>query len=340
MNDTKPNSISPARNRDLAALTLLLALLAVAYHLALALHGQGHYRDQHLGTALHYAATQIDLQHTVIVGFNATETPTIQELPVWQAAAGAVFKLVGTRWWGWANVVSLVLFLPCLYPLFQIGRRYYGDRAAWWTLVFFLSQGLVFLYAGEAGTDGFSLAATIWFWFACVRLLDNPVKWLLPAAALGTLVAVSKLPFFMATGLAGFFLLLHTRGFKLRELAALAGVGVVAGIVFLFWTHYTEALQAGAEFPLVDLRLGGTTEGSSMVFWYFGDWHYRLNPANWIKAGWRFATAVFGSFSLLALFAYGIAGRRVHPAAKFLLAGAFLTTLIFSHLVLHHYHIT
>lgn len=329
----------PARNRDLTGLAACLLGLVVVFHLALALHGQGLYRDQHLGTALHYAATRIDLQHTVIVGFNATDTPTVQELPVWQMAAGAVFKLMGTHWWGWANVVSLVLFLPCLYPLFQIAKRFYGDRAAWWTLVFFLSQALVFHYAGEAGTDGFSLAVMIWFWFACVRLLDNPLKWFLPAAALGTLVALSKLPFFMATGLAAFFLLLKLPDFKWPKLAALAGVGVIAGILFLLWTHYTDALQAGAEFPFVDLRLGGNpTQGMTMFFWYFGDWHYRLNPAVWVKAVWRFAVAVFGSFSLIALFGWAMAARRVHPAAKFFLAGAFLTTLVFSHLVLHHYH--
>lgn len=334
-----PGKFFPIKHRDLAAILLLVAALMIIYHLALALHGEGRYRDQHLGTALHYAATQIDLKHTVIVGFNTTDTPTIMELPVWQAVAGAVFKLAGTHWLGWANVVSLGLFLPCLYPLFWIARKFYGDRAAGWTLIFFLSQALVFVYAGEGGTDSFSLAVAIWFWFACVRLAENPVKWFLPAAALGTLLAVSKLPFFMATGLAAFFLLLKIRGWKGRELAALAAIGLVAGGWFLLWTRYTDALQAGAEFPFVDLRLNGKgTEGMSMAFWYFGDWHYRLNPANWVKAGWRFATAVFGSFSILALLIYGVAGRAIHPAAKYFLAGAFLTTLIFSHLVLHHYH--
>jgi hypothetical protein len=162
------------------------------------------------------------------------------------------------------------------------------------------------------------------------------VKWFLPAAALGALVAVSKLPFFMATGLAGFFLLLKTRGFKLRELTAMAGVGTVAGILFLLWTHYTDAVQTGAEFKFVDLRVA--KDNPQMLFWYFGDWHYRLNPVNWVKAGWRFVTATFGSFSLIALFVYAVMERRVHPAAKFFLAGACLTTLIFSHLVLHHWH--
>jgi hypothetical protein len=58
----------------------------------------------------------------------------------------------------------------------------------------------------------------------------------------------------------------------------------------------------------------------------------------WTKAAWRFASDVFGSFTLIALFVWALVDRRVHPAAKYLLVGGFLTTLVFSHLVLHHHH--
>jgi hypothetical protein len=326
---------SPSKNNELAAVLLLLLGLVVFFHVVTALRGHGRYRDQHIGTALHYAATHFDLKDTIIVGFNATDTPSIQELPVWQMAAGLAFKCLGT-WWGWANIVSLILFLNCLYPLFCIVRQFYGDRVAWWSLIFFMSQALIFAYAGEAGTDGFCLSVAIWFWFACCRLWENPVKWFLPAAALGSLAAVSKLPFFMVIGLASLFLLLKVRGFKWRDLAALAGVGTVSGILFLLWTHYTNDVQKGAEFPLENLRLLSNSD-PDRYFWYFGDWHYRLNPANWGKAAWRFANVGFGSFSLIALFIYAFARRGIHPAGKFFFAGAFLTTLVFSHLVLHHY---
>jgi hypothetical protein len=328
----------PRKNRDLAWLTAGLAALVVLFHIGLALKGQGRFRDQHLGAALHYAATRIDLQHTIIPGMNVGDSPTIQELPVWQAAAGLVFKALGT-WWGWGNVVSLLLFLPCLYPLFQIGRRYYGERAAWWAVAAFLCQGLVFCYAGEAGTDGFSLAVTIWFWFACVRLLEQPMKWLVPALVLGVLSATAKLPFFLAAGLAAFFLLLKTEGLNWRKLSVLAAVGAVTGVIFLGWTHYTDRLQANAVLPYVDLRLGGNSvEGTTMTFWYFGDLHYRLNPVNWIKAGYRIANDLFGCYALILLFGGALVSRRIHPAAKYLLAGGALSTLVFTHLVLHHHH--
>jgi hypothetical protein len=325
---TKPS------NADLKAILCALIALTLAFHVGSALRGHGQFRDIHLGTALHYVQTKISLADTIIVGFNATGTPTIQELPVWQAAAGLAFKLLGT-WWGWGNVVSLALFLPCLYPLFQVARMYLDERRAWWVLIFFLAEPLVFINAGKAGTDGFSLAMAVWFLYCGVKLVREPgLKWLVLACACGSLTAVSKLPLFMATGLALFFLALWQSGFDFKRLGFLAAAGGVAGVVFLLWTHYTDAKQANALFPLVDLRL----KNPEMKFWYFGDWHYRLSVGNWIKGGWRNLTALLGSFALFGLVALALANKKGNPMARCLLAGALLTTLVFSHLVLVHWH--
>ncbi len=322
-------------NNDLKAILAALIVLVIAFHVGSALRGHGQFRDIHLGTALHYAQTKIDLANTVIVGFNATGTPTIQELPVWQMAAGLAFKLFGT-WWGWANIVALALFLPCLFPLFQIARLCLDERSAWWVLIFFLAEPLVFLNAGTAATDGFSLAMVIWFLYCGVKLVREPgLKWLVPACACGSLAAVSKLPFFMAAGLALFFLALWQPGFNLKRLGFLAAAGGVAGVIFLLWTHYTDALQANAVFPFVDLRVAGN---AAMQFWFFGDWHYRLSAGNWIKGGWRSLTALLGSFVLVGLVLFALVNRKGHPFARCLLAGAVVTTLVFTHLVLHHWH--
>jgi hypothetical protein len=121
----------------------------------------------------------------------------------------------------------------------------------------------------------------------------------------------------------------------LKRLAILAVVGMVSGAVFVALTHYTDTLNAGALFPLVDLRL---TQGPTMVFWYFGDWHYRLSAGNWIKGGWRALTALTGSFAMVGLILIALANRKGNPLARHLLAGALLTTLVFTHLVLHHWH--
>jgi hypothetical protein len=321
-------------NVDLKMILGALIALVFAFHVGSALCGQGEFRDIHLGTALHYAQTKIDLADTVIVGFNATGTPTLQEFPMWQMAAGLAFKLLGP-WWGWANLVALGLFLLCLFPLFHIARLCLDERHAWWVLIFFLTEPLVFLNAGTAGTDGFCLATTIWFLYCGVKLVQTPGwKWLVLTGAWGSLAAVSKLPFFMATGLALFFVTLWSSGFDFKRLVLLAAAGGVAGGFFLLWTRYTDAQQAGALFPLVDLRL----KNPDMRFWYFGDLHYRLSVGNWIKGGWRSLTALLGSFALVGLVAVALANKRGNPVARCLLAGALLTTLVFTHLVLHHWH--
>ena len=74
-----------------------------------------------------------------------------------------------------------------------------------------------------------------------------------------------------------------------------------------------------------------------MVFWYFGDWNYRLNPANWIKGGWRAINGIFGSFALVAVPVAAFGLRRTNLSALALLAGTLIVTAVFSHLVLHHH---
>lgn len=80
--------------------------LIVAFHVGVALAGRPFLRAVHLGTALEYAHGSINLLRPVVVGFNATGTPTAQELPVWQAAAALALKITRSNWYGWANIVS------------------------------------------------------------------------------------------------------------------------------------------------------------------------------------------------------------------------------------------
>src|SRR2546425_5202805 len=96
----------------------------VVFHMGNALLGKSFIRAQHLGTALEYAHGPINLLRPVIVGFNATGTPTVLELPLWQAAAALALKAADSTWYGWANLVSLILFATGLWPLFQLARPY------------------------------------------------------------------------------------------------------------------------------------------------------------------------------------------------------------------------
>src|SRR6266478_8739499 len=212
MNTTEPKPI------PLLPIVVCLFGLIVAFHVGSALTGRSFIRASHLGTALEYSKGKIDLLRPVIVGFNANGAPTAQELPVWQALAGAAFKVTGSRWYGWANLVSLALFATALPPFLQLARRYVGERAAWWAVAFFLAQPIIVVMAGEAASDGFCLVVTFWFVFFADKMIQTgDWRWWLPTALFGALGAISKLPFFMAAGIfAGFLLFVRYREGTMR----------------------------------------------------------------------------------------------------------------------------
>lgn len=279
--------------------------LTVIFHLVLAAKGMSFYRDIHLGTALEYARGKIDLLRPVIVGFDATGTPIAQEVPIWQACAGLLFKCFGT-WFGWANVTSLLFMIAGLWPLFQLARAALGERGAWWSLIALVAQPLIIWHSGGASTNGSCLTMMLWFVFFGEKLVRTAeFKWFLPATLFAALSATTKAPFFFFGGLTCFFLLLFQFRGSLRRWILLSAVGFLAAAISVMWTHYTNSLIARAEFPFVDLRLGQATKGLSMAWWFFGDLAYRLNPAVWAKAGMRFLNSEFGSFTSVGLAFFG-----------------------------------
>jgi len=324
-----------ARLNPLPLLVVAFFGLIVAFHLGNALLGRSLFRAIHLGTALEYSHGPINLLKPVIVGFNATGTPTAQELPIWQAVAGLLFRLTHSQWYGWANVTSLFFFALGLWPFFALARQYIGERAAWWSLAFFLTQPLIVIMAGEASTDGYCLMTTLWFLYCAERLIrTGKLVWWLPTALLAALSAISKLPFFMAAGWCSIFILTSINLRSWRSWLLLAGAGIFAAGVFVAWKHYTDNLAAQAVYPYQELR---PAKSASMALWYFGDLHYRLSPATWLKGGWRFLHATMGSLPTAALFLAALF-QRGNRMSKLWLLGTLLTTLVFTHLVLVHWH--
>jgi hypothetical protein len=275
------------------------------------------------------------LLRPVVVGFNAAGTPTAHELPLWQAAVGLAFKLTRSTWYGWANLVSLALFATALWPFWRLARQYVGERAAAWSTAFLLAQPLIIVMAGKAATDGFSLVVSLWFLFFADQLLrTGRFRWWWPAVLFGAISSVSKLPFFMTAGLCSAFLLLWEHPRAWRRWVALAGVGALGGLALLLWTHHCDALAAQAEFPYYEMRL---SHNPHALWWFFGDLHYRLNPAHWIKGAWRVLHGTLGSLPFLALAVAAFLAKTSRLARLWLLA-ALLTTLVFTHLVLEHWH--
>ena len=312
----------------------VLGTLAVLYPLVSAWFGFSPYRDIHLGTALSFMNGGLDFFRPVIVGFNGNNVPTIQEVPWWQAGASWALR-IGGGWWGSANLFSLLIFSLGVIPVFRMGKRFVGAEGAWWVVGGFLAQPLVFQYAGTASTDGMSLVAALWA-YDRIRAFAYKGGWMraIFALVLAALAATLKVPFFMAAGLAVAVEVLWENFRKPAVWGRLVCVVTFSAAALLLWTRYTDSWLEKALWPLVDLRVGHNPE---MVFWYFGDWAYRLSPAVWIKAIWRMANCLLGSFALGGVMVLGLCLRGNKEARAWLL-GAALTTAVFSHLVLHHSH--
>jgi hypothetical protein len=327
--------LSETKGPRLLPLAFALLGLIFAFHLGGAWLGKPLYRASHLGTALEYAHGSINLLRPVIVGFNATGTPTALELPVWQGAAGLAFKLVHSTWYGWANLVSLLFFTTCLWPFFQLARQYVGQRAAGWATAFFLAEPLIVIMAGEAATDGLCLAAMLWFvFFADKMVRTGNGWWWWPAVFFGVLSALLKVPLFFAAGLFTLCLPLANGPGAWRPRALLAGAGAIAAAAFALWTRHANSLAAQALYPYTELRL---SQSPWIVHWFFGDWHYRFSPGPWVKGGWRFLHATMGPLPLSALLVLALV-RPGNTLPKLWLLAALPTTLVFTHLVLEHWH--
>ncbi len=288
------------------------------------------YRDQHMGAALQYVVSGIDMQRPVIVGFNANGTGTPQELPIWQAAASLGIKAFG-GWWGGATLVSLLLFtifLPCFY---QTARWELGATFAALAVAFLLAQPIVFHLAGGAQTDGFSLALLLGFIWSAEWLRRRPStgSWL-TCTLVASLLAITKFPYLMTGGFAALLMLLWHRA-PLKSWLLLAVAAGMAAAAFIPWNAWCNAEIGRALFKYRPLTISENPQ------WFFGDLAYRLDPANYIKAGWRSLSCLWGSFVLVGLTLYGL-WLRPKSLGTALLLGALATTLVFTKLVLIHRH--
>ena len=310
------------------AVFLLIALWI--YALAWAWSGHPVYRDLHMGAALEYASNGIDLLRPVIAGFNANGSGTPQELPLWQAAASVGLKLFG-GWWGGATLASLLLFTIFLPSFYQTAKWEMDTSFAWFAVALLLAQPIVFHLAGGAQTDGFSLALLVGFVWSAEWLRREPgaPSWM-ACAILASLLAVTKFPYLMTGGFAAALMLLWQRA-PLKSWLLLAGAAVAAAAAFLPWSAWCNAEIGRALFKYRPLTISENPQ------WFFGDLDYRLDPANYVKAGWRALSCLWGSFVLVGLTLYGFWLRPKSLGAA-LLVGALMTTLIFTKLVLIHRH--
>jgi hypothetical protein len=117
----------------------------------------------------------------------------------------------------------------------------------------------------------------------------------------------------------------------LKSWAFLVSAGILAVLIFLPWNAWCDAEIARAEFKYRPLTISENPE------WFFGSLAYRLDPANYIKAGWRALGCLWGSFVLVGLTIYGLFVRPKSLGSA-LLIGAIVVTLIFTKIILIHRH--
>lgn len=302
-----------------------------AYAIGWALIGHPLFRDQHLGAALIYAKDGIDFLRPVIPGFNVNGTGTPQELPLWQAAAALGLKACG-GWWGAANIVSLILFTALLPGLFFAAKwELDSPVAGWLALALLVAQPIVFHMAGMAGTDGLSLALLVAFIGASewMRRRQCPVT-IAVCALTAILLSVTKLPFLMVGGVAAALMLLWNKA-SLRSWIVLILVGLVAAAVFMIWNHWCDAEIARGEMRFRPMTLKENPR------WFLGTLAMRLDPAIYIKAGWRALSCLWGSFLAVGFTLYGL-WLRPKSLGSALLVGSLVVTMVFFNLVTVHRH--
>ena len=326
--------IEEAKRPALLPLVLVLFSLIAAFHLGGAWLGKPLYRGSHLGAG--GVCARLDdfpsAGHRRVQRDGNSNGDGISAL----ASAGSLglqacaLDLVRL---GEPGVAPLICDLP-LAPA-PVGAVVLGERAAWWTVAFFLAEPLIVVMAGEAATDGLCLVASIWFVFCADTLIRTGSGWWWwPTAVCAIVSAVLKLPFFFAAGLFSVMLLLANGARAWRPWLLLAGAGAVTVVVFALWSRYTDSLAAQAQYSTTELRL---SRSPWLVHWFFGSWHERLSPGPWIKGGWRFLHATLGALPLLVVPALALF-RPGNLLPKLWLLATVLATLVFTHLVLEHWH--
>jgi hypothetical protein len=282
-----------------------------------------------------YAKDHIDLLRPTLLGFNANGAPTPLEFPIWQALTAVFMKCFGI-WYGWGNLVSLAFFFSSLWALFDLCQRLGSSRTGWWAMFFSLVQPVSFIVGGQAGGDSTAWAFAMWFIYSSHRMMsEGKWSWWLLAVFAGCWSATTKAPFFMTAGLTTFFWLWLRHRNSGRAWVFLISAGAISSLLFLAWNFHCHRVYTEAEFPVINMdALGGK---SGINHWYFGTLAYRLNFNNWLRGGWRLATAVFGGLNFIFLLLVSIRLKKTAEAWLWMLAAA-CTTLVFPTLILTHMH--
>lgn len=228
-----------------------------------------------------YVKHGIDLLHPKVSWLGGHGT-LIFEFPLPEALAALLGKAFGFSV-VWDRVVALAFTALAAWWFHRIARDLAGTTAARIATAVYLLAPISQFYSRAPQVDFAAQAfAQGFLWHAWRSMRGGGWGHAIGAAACGALAAMIKVPYLLPV-LPPLALLAIGAG----SLTALAGTFVAlagTGAAFLAWRAHVTAVNGAVP----DWNwLPGFYKEVNPWWWYVGDWHTRLKPANWLKLAHR-----------------------------------------------------
>ena len=322
----------------------MAALLLLALRL---LHLGGPLDDPHAWrqcdtarASIEFARHGIDLLHPAVCWLGAHRI-LIFEFPLPEAMSALLQRAFGPGV-VWDRIVDLAFFVVATVYLHAFVRLIAGARPAWIATLAWLAFPLGQFYSRAAHVDFAAIAGAHALLFHATRTARGG-GWGHAAGALagGVLAALVKAPYLLP--LIGPLALVGLSVTGPMAFGALAVAGVVTIAAFELWRRHVDATNALAPDWYF---LPGYYKEVNPLWWYFGDWHQRLQPHAWWKVVHRSITEILTPPGVLLAFAAPIAPLRAmalrfgaRAIAVAWCAGTLLYVLVFFPLnVIHNYY--
>lgn len=282
---------------------LLLALRL--FHLGGPLDDPHSWRQADTARAsLEMARHGVDLLHPVVCWLGGHRI-LIFEFPLPEAMSALLQRGFGGGV-VWDRVVDLAFYVVATVYLHLFVRLAAGARVAWVATIAWLAFPLGQFYSRAAHVDFAATAGAHALLFHGARTARGGGGGHAAGATVaGVLAALIKAPYLIP--LLGPLALVALSAAGPMALGGLAAALAVTAVAFKLWRRHVDAVNAQA--PDWDF-LPGYYKEVNPLWWYFGDWHQRLQPGAWWKVVRRLINEVFTPPGVLLAFAAPLAAVR------------------------------
>lgn len=170
------------------------------------------------------------------------------EFPFFQTLIAGCSILFGDNYWA-GRLINLVVSSFAVLAFFNICKRWWNERTAWYATVIFLSS-LWFAFSRKAMPDTFAVSLVIIGIFFFQRFLDRSKWWLLIVATLFiTLGGLCKIPAVFLFGIIVPLWLSQTIRLQFKILITIA-VSIASTIICWWYFYWVPYLVETYHFPL------------------------------------------------------------------------------------------